>query len=401
MMLNAADIALLETWATDPTTAIVGHLSWVSVVILLSAMIVPSTPRKMLLAGLASASFGPIGVWLAHLRGVDTPSPLLTILMYFPAYSCAVAAVVPSRMFQKFGRRLREARDLGSYELVERLGEGGMGEVWRARHRLLARPAAIKLVRPAMLGAGDEAATRLARRRFESEAQATAALTSPHTIRLFDFGAADDGRFYYVMELLEGRDMATLVQETGAMPVARVLFLLGQICHSLAEAHARGLVHRDIKPANIFVCRMGLDHDVVKVLDFGLVQQARRDPGAGPDPVAGLARRGRRAGRHAGVHGPREPVGRRAGGPPRRSLRAGLRRLLPAHRPAGVPRPHAVAVADRSREYRTGAALHAYRRTRSPAGWIRWCSTAWPRIQTPARAARPRCRSGSHCWEQD
>ena len=226
MMLNAADIALLETWATDPTTAIVGHLSWVAIVILLSAMIVPSTPRKMLVAGLASASFGPIGVWLAHLRGVDTPSPLLTILMYFPAYSCAVAAVVPSRMFQKFGRRLREARDLGSYELVERLGEGGMGEVWRARHRLLARPAAIKLVRPAMLGAGDEAATRLARRRFESEAQATAALTSPHTIRLFDFGAADDGRFYYVMELLEGRDMATLVQETGPMPVARVLFLL-------------------------------------------------------------------------------------------------------------------------------------------------------------------------------
>ena len=222
MMLNAADIALLETWATDPTTAFVGHLSWVAVVILLSAMIVPSTPRKMLLAGLASASFGPIGVWLAHLRGVDTPSPLLTILMYFPAYSCAVAAVVPARMFQKFGRRLREARDLGSYELVERLGEGGMGEVWRARHRLLARPAAIKLVRPAMLGAGDEAATRLARRRFESEAQATAALTSPHTIRLFDFGAADDGRFYYVMELLEGRDMATLVQETGPMPVARV-----------------------------------------------------------------------------------------------------------------------------------------------------------------------------------
>jgi eukaryotic-like serine/threonine-protein kinase len=287
MMLNAADIALLETWASDPTTAMVGHLSWVAVVILLAAMIVPSTPRKMLVAGLASASFGPIGVWLAYLRGVDTPSPLLTLLMYCPAYSCAVAAVVPARMFQKFGRRLREARDLGSYELVERLGEGGMGEVWRARHRLLARPAAIKLVRPTMLGAGDEAATRLARRRFESEAQATAALTSPHTIRLFDFGAADDGRFYYVMELLEGRDMATLVQETGPMPVARVLFLLRQICHSLAEAHARGLVHRDIKPANIFVCRMGLDHDVVKVLDFGLVQQVRRD--AAQDLTASLA----------------------------------------------------------------------------------------------------------------
>ncbi len=180
-------------------------------------------------------------------------------------------------MFQRMGRRLREARDLGSYELEERLGEGGMGEVWRARHRLLARPAAIKLVRPAMLGADDASATRLALKRFESEAQATAALTSPHTIRLFDYGATDDGRFYYVMELLEGRDMATLVEESGALPVARVLYLLKQVCHSLAEAHSRGLVHRDIKPANIFVCRMGLDLDVVKVLDFGLVQEMRHD----------------------------------------------------------------------------------------------------------------------------
>jgi serine/threonine protein kinase len=167
---------------------------------------------------------------------------------------------------------------LGPYEVTAKLGEGGMGEVWRARHRLLARPAAIKLVRPAMLGAENASETRLALRRFESEAQATAALTSPHTIRLFDYGATDDGRFYYVMELLDGRDMASLVQQAGPLPVARVLYLLKQVCHSLAEAHARGLVHRDIKPANIFVCRLGLDDDVVKVLDFGLVHRVARDP---------------------------------------------------------------------------------------------------------------------------
>jgi serine/threonine-protein kinase len=249
-----------------------GHLSWTAVVILLSAMILPSTPRKMLVYALASASMGPFGMWLAHLRGVNVPSPLNTFLMYVPCYSCAVAAVVPARMMQRLGRSLKEARDLGSYELQERLGEGGMGEVWRARHRLLARPAAIKLIRPEMLAAGNEAESRKMLRRFEHEAQATAALTSPHTIRLFDFGVTDEGSFYYVMELLAGRDMASLVAEFGPLPSARVLFLLRQVCHSLEEAHSQGLVHRDVKPANIFVCHMGLEYDVVKVLDFGLVQ---------------------------------------------------------------------------------------------------------------------------------
>jgi serine/threonine protein kinase len=221
-------------------------------------------------------------VWLAHLRGVDTPSVLNTLVMYMPNYSCAVAAVVPSRMFQKMGRRLKEARDLGSYDLEQRLGEGGMGEVWRARHRLLARPAAIKLIRPAMLASSTDADARATVRRFEGEAQATASLTSPHTIRLFDFGVTDEGSFYYVMELLNGRDMATLIAEFGPLPPSRVIYLLRQVCHSLAEAHSRGMVHRDVKPANIFVCRMGLEHDFVKVLDFGLVQVT------GPSPAHDL-----------------------------------------------------------------------------------------------------------------
>ena len=109
-------------------------------------------------------------------------------------------------------------------------------------------------------------------RRFEREAQATAALSSPHTIRVFDFGVTDDGTFYYVMELLAGRDLESLVREFGPVPADRAIYLLRQVCHSLADAHARGLVHRDIKPANIYVCRMGLDYDFVKVLDFGLVK---------------------------------------------------------------------------------------------------------------------------------
>ena len=147
-----------------------------------------------------------------------------------------------------------------------------MGEVWRAQHRLLARHAAIKLIRPEVLGAGSADEAKHMMRRFEREARATAALSSPHTIQLFDFGLTDDGTFYYVMELLTGRDLESLVREFGPLPAERAMFLLRQVCHSLADAHARGLVHRDIKPANIYVCRMGLDYDFVKVLDFGLVK---------------------------------------------------------------------------------------------------------------------------------
>jgi serine/threonine protein kinase len=149
-----------------------------------------------------------------------------------------------------------------------------MGEVWRARHELLARNAAIKLIRPALLGAASDSEARLLLGRFKREAQATAALSSPHTIQIFDYGTTSDGTFYYVMEFLAGRDLESLVREFGPMTADRAMFLLRQICHSLADAHARGLVHRDIKPANIYVCRMGLDYDFVKVLDFGLVKMS-------------------------------------------------------------------------------------------------------------------------------
>jgi serine/threonine-protein kinase len=192
--------------------------------------------------------------------------------MFLPNYVCAAVAGVPAIVLRRIGRQLREAQDLGSYKLVEKLGHGGMGEVWRAEHRLLAREAAVKLVRPEVLGAANDEEVRTVLRRFEREARATASLSSPHTIQLFDFGASDDGRFYYVMELLTGRDLETLVREFGPLPADRAIFLLRQVCHSLADAHARGLVHRDIKPANIYTCRMGLEYDFIKVLDFGLVK---------------------------------------------------------------------------------------------------------------------------------
>jgi serine/threonine-protein kinase len=168
---------------------------------------------------------------------------------------------------------------MGSYELVERLGHGGMGEVWRAKHRMLARPAAIKLIRPEALGAHRESAAESVVRRFEREAQATAQLHSPHTIELYDFGVTRDGTFYYVMELLEGVDLEVLIQRFGPLPAERVVHLLLQACDSLADAHDAGLVHRDIKPANLYLCRRGLRYDFLKVLDFGLVKASWRDSG--------------------------------------------------------------------------------------------------------------------------
>jgi hypothetical protein len=194
------------------------------------------------------------------------------------------------------------ARELGSYRLVERLGEGGMGEVWRAEHRLLVRQAAIKLIRPETLASTRYSPAEL-RERFRREAQTLATLRSRHTIELFDYGVAADGTFFFVMELLDGMDLDTLVTRHGPQPAARVIHLLLQACSSLAEAHQAGLVHRDVKPANLFVCRAADEVDVVKVLDFGLVQAATlsSDPS---DPVPdGDDPRLTGAGRHMGTPG--------------------------------------------------------------------------------------------------
>jgi serine/threonine-protein kinase len=279
MLFSAFAVANNNTWPPAATVEALRHISWVCVVILVFAMISASSPRTMLVASLAAASMDPLAAWFAHLRGIPVPPPLQTLALALPNYACAFVAVLPARAQQLFTRRLREAQQLGSYELVELLGHGGMGEVWRARHRLLARHAAIKLVRPDVLGARTADDAKVMMRRFEREAQATAALSSPHTIDLFDYGVTDDGTFYYVMELLIGRDLESLVREFGPLPADRVMFLLRQVCHSLADAHARSLVHRDIKPANIYACRMGLEYDFVKVLDFGLVKFSERDTG--------------------------------------------------------------------------------------------------------------------------
>jgi serine/threonine protein kinase len=161
-------------------------------------------------------------------------------------------------------------RELGSYRLVERLARGGMGELWRAEHRLLARPAAVKLI--TLEEGTTEEEARVASERFRREAKTLASLEARNTVQVFDYGAAEDGTLFLVMELLRGVDLERLVAELGPQPAARVIAILGQALSSLDEAHRAGLVHRDIKPANLFLSRAASELDVVKVVDFGLVR---------------------------------------------------------------------------------------------------------------------------------
>lgn len=279
MVSSAACVALINTTVPlvpEETT----RVSWIAVGILVFAMFAPASPGKMLVASLIAATMDPLAVWLKHLQGNPVPSVGATIVLFIPNYLSALVAAVSSHALLKLGRRLSEAREMGSYRLVERLDQGGMGEVWRAEHALLARSSAIKLIKPEMLCADSEIDIAHVQRRFEREAQATAALNSPHTIQLYDFGLTNEGQFYYAMELLTGRDLQSLVRDFGPLPADRTAFILRQVCHSLADAHARGLVHCDIKPANIYLCRMGLEYDFAKVLDFGLVR-VRRNTGSG------------------------------------------------------------------------------------------------------------------------
>ncbi|MEO8259530.1 MAG: serine/threonine-protein kinase [Acidobacteriota bacterium] len=273
----------LEPMGLDMKTRWLG-LSWVAVWTLLFTVVVPTPPRRAVVTALASVSAVPVVVGFAIATNVTSfrPEPAQFFFwLVFPYLLVVGMAFVGARVVYALGTELRRARELGSYQLEERLGQGGMGEVWRARHRMLARPAAIKLIRPALAGDERLGASEDARRRFEREAQAIASLRSPHTVNLFDFGMADDGSFYYVMELLDGLDADALVRAAGPVPAARAIYLLRQVCHSLSEAESRGLMHRDIKPANVFVCRYGEEYDFVKVLDFGIVKGAHESPETG------------------------------------------------------------------------------------------------------------------------
>jgi serine/threonine protein kinase len=277
MVFTAFALGLTFHWAPMPMNqSISPQISWIGAVVLMFAAIVPSTPAKTLLAGLVAVFMNPIAMLIARARGIwNFESATDALLMHYPDYLLLGVAVVISHVVTGLGQQVAKAREMGSYQLGELLGRGGMGEVYRATHRLLARPAAIKLIRPEVIGGTDPAAAQLAVTRFRREAEAAANLRSPHTVELYDFGVTDDETLYFVMELLDGLDLESLVRRHGALPAGRVVHVLKQVCASLEEAHVRGLVHRDIKPANIHLGRVGLVDDFVKVLDFGLVKPVK------------------------------------------------------------------------------------------------------------------------------
>lgn len=281
-------IAMFEN-ALPVEDALVRGVSNVGVWICMCGTLIPNTPIASLVSSLGCASMWGLAHWLScRFHGYEVLPPRRLLSWMAPLALCALWVFLLNRRLLALQWKQQRAEELGSYHLAHRIGEGGMGEVWRASHRTLARNCAVKLIRAELLCGQSGRRAELAKRRFEREARVTARLKSPHTVALYDFGVAQDGSIFYAMELLDGLDLQTLVERFGPLPPSRVVHILRQVCSSLEEAHRAGLVHRDIKPRNIFLCNAGMEFDFTKVLDFGLVKSRAGFGENGADTSEGM-----------------------------------------------------------------------------------------------------------------
>jgi len=245
-----------------------------SVLIVIYAMLIPHSWQvaAMIFPALACVPF--VMLWALGSRDPEVANALQAdqfgLLLPLPFVS-AFASVYGAHLIHSMRKEAFDAKRFGQYQLLKKLGEGGMGEVHLAEHLLLKRPCAIKFINP------ESATDSVALARFEREVRLTAKLSHWNTVEIYDYGHTKDGRFYYVMELLPGLNLAELLEQNGQLPANRVIHILRQTCAALSEAHTADLIHRDIKPANIFLTQRGNIWDVVKLLDFGLVKQTTEE----------------------------------------------------------------------------------------------------------------------------
>ena len=265
-----------------PLTAIgligLATLQGFAMMILAYGVLIPNTRRRslMVVAGLFAIAIAaiPAAAVVNPLLREGHVFPLMVqafLTLMFPAAIAVFAAARASTLQRRAFDAERRAERMGQYTLKRKLGEGGMGEVWLAEHGLLKRPCAVKFIRPELAANPSNAA------RFTREVQAVTGLSHFNTVRVYDYGQADDGSFYFVMEYLDGPTLEELVKASGPLTASRVVPLLRQLCGALAEAHAVGLDHRDLKPGNVIVATLGGQQDVAKLLDFGLVHDSSAD----------------------------------------------------------------------------------------------------------------------------
>ena len=270
--LHACDCAPEKAEALAMAFPSASTLPWI-ILITVYGFFVPNSWQRATTVVVLMGLIPLAGAWVASARQpavrevLFQHGGLLAMILWISIGG--VTAVYGSYRVSTLRRKVFEAEQLGAYALKEQLGSGGMGDVYRAEHRLLKRQCAVKLIRP------DKAADETALARFETEVQATARLTHPNTIEIYDYGATQDGIFYYAMEFLPGMNLQEMVEQYGPLPPDRVVHLLRQVCSALQEAHSAGLIHRDIKPGNIFAAERGGIYDVAKLLDFGLVKSIR------------------------------------------------------------------------------------------------------------------------------